>query len=282
MGAGAETAEPPPTDASTTSSPTSGGQSTDPIDGDTGSSSRGPSTGDPTTSGDTTGDIETGDAESDSTEGRTDSDATETGSEPDDTIYDIRQGEVPLNSMVEVRDVIVTGVGSNGFYVQEPMSGMFSGTWVFTGMGGPPPPALGDVVDLAGVHEEFFGLTEINVAEGSVTVTATPGAGNVPSAQVLAPAELGEPWEGVFVRIQNDTFEVAEIGAGPQNDFRVTDTSGVSMWVDDNIYDAEASGDFPGFAIGSTFVGIQGPVGFAFDEFRIAPRAMGDLSGYQQ
>jgi hypothetical protein len=201
-----------------------------------------------------------------------------TGGDAPVTIYQIQQGEIEVDSAVLVEDAICTAVASNGFFMQEPEGGEWSGIWVFTGMGA-ALPALGDVVTVTGVYEEFFELTEINTMAGSVTVTESPGEGNVPAPETIALTDVGESWESVFVRVTGNSLRVSELHPMPAvHEFLVTDGVGM-VWIDDLMYDA-TTGDFPGFGLFASFTDIQGPLNFAFMEFRVAPRMMSDLSGY--
>jgi predicted extracellular nuclease len=233
--------------------------------GDPDTTGSGPTTGpDPTDA--------TGDATSD--------DATSTGPGGDtDTIYEIQSGDVPRNSEVTITEVIATGIGDNGLFIQDPRGGQYSGIWVFAGMSGPTLPALGDVVNVTGTYDEYFELSEIDVSAGEITVVDSPGAANVPAPASVTTAELGEPWEGVHVRIGADTYTVSEVAA-MNDEFRVVDRGGAAIWVDDELFSVPGSGAFDGLSVGSTFGAIQGPLHYTFDEFKIAPRAASDLEGY--
>jgi predicted extracellular nuclease len=197
------------------------------------------------------------------------------------TIPEIQQGDIAEDTAVEVTDAICTAVAGSGFFVQDAAGGEWSGIWVFTGDEG-PFPALGDVVTVVGVYNEFFDLSQIDTTGGgSVTVTDSPGEANVPAPELLAVADLGESWEAVLVRVAGDTFTVVELSAVMNvNEFRVEDGGADSVWVDDFMYDVVDAGDLAGFDIGASFDAIQGPLNFSFEEFKIAPRTLDDLSGY--
>jgi predicted extracellular nuclease len=197
------------------------------------------------------------------------------------TIPEIQMGDVAEDTAVEVTDAICTAVASNGFFMQDVAGGEWSGIWVFTGNGG-PFPALGDVVTVVGVYDEFFDLSQIGTTGGgSVTITESPGEANVPAPAAIAVTDVSENWESVLVRISGDTFTVEEISDVMNvNEFRVEDGGANSVWVDDFIYDVIDAGDFAGFGVGASFDAIQGPLNFSFMEFKIVPRTMDDLSGY--
>ena len=197
------------------------------------------------------------------------------------TIPEIQQGDVDEDTAVEITDAIVTAIGFGGFFMQDAAGGEWSGIWVYVGDDG-TLPALGDVVTVVGVYEEFFDLSQIDATGGgSMEVTDSPGEGNVPAPEALTLADLGESWEGVFVRVADDTFTVQELHEMKDvNEFRVENEGGDSVWVDDFMYDVIEEGDLADFGVGATFDAIQGPLNFTFEEFKIAPRTLDDLSNY--
>jgi predicted extracellular nuclease len=197
------------------------------------------------------------------------------------TIPEIQQGDVDEDTAVEITDAITTAIGFGGFFMQDAAGGEWSGIWVYVGDDG-EVPALGDVVTVVGVYEEFYDLSQIDATGGgSMVVTDSPGEGNVPAPEALAITDLGESWESVFVRVADDTFTVQELSdVKDVNEFRVENEGGDSIWVDDFMYDVVEEGDLAGFGVGATFDAIQGPLNFTFDEFKIAPRTVDDLSNY--
>ncbi len=262
------------TDDPTTTSPTSPTGSSSPTS-TTATSGMTMSTTMSTDPSDSTSEVVT---DSDPTTSVGESESDSTGAPGDAvTIYEIQQGDVPLDTEVLVVDAVCTGVGNNGFFIQDPDGGEWSGIWVFTGMGG-PFPALGDVVTVAGVYEEFFDLTEINVADGTVEVTQSPGPGNMPAPANIEIGEVAESWESVVVRLANNAYSVTAVG--PMAEFTVTSNIGESVAVDDHLYDAIGSGDFPGLGVGASFTTIQGPLNYTFGAFKVAPRRGEDLTGY--
>jgi predicted extracellular nuclease len=209
----------------------------------------------------------------------TSEDSSTTEARAELTIYEIRQGDVPLDTSVMVSGAICTAVASNGFFLQDPAGGEWSAIWVFTGVDA-RLPGLGDVLMVAGTYEEFFELSTINVSDGMVTVIDSPGEDNVPAPEAIDVDEIGESWESVFLRLSDASIRVAELHPMPAiHDFRVEPSAGGTVWVDDLIYDA-TTGDFASFGVDAAFTMIQGPLNYAFSEYRIAPRSMTDLAGY--
>ncbi len=245
-------------DTGTTDAPgTTMGTTTDP--GDSTTTSEGSATS-PTTDG----------GESTSSGGESSS-----GGVDDDTLYEIQDGTIAEGVAVDVRGVVVTAVYTNAFFVQEPAGGQFSGAYVFVQAA--PAVAVGDEVDLIGVTAEFNGLTEVDVTAGMVSPTGNTGINLVP--EVIALADVGEPWESVLVRLQGAPLTVIDVSQF--DEFDVNDGGLDDARVDDLLYNVlDFPADFPGFGIGATFTAVQGPLNFSFGSFKVAPREFTDLEGY--
>jgi hypothetical protein len=237
--------------------------------------------------------------ESDTTETDTETDTTETDTETDTTtdtetetatestgggtvtIYEIQDGTVPSDTQVEVLDVWVTAVRTTGFFAQEMLGGPNSGIWVYVGNDGPDISglAIGDVVEITGLATEFGPLTEIDANLGTVVEIGSiaPIVPDVITTADLA-ADVGEPWESVYVRVEGDISVSALPGF---DEFEITDAEGSAI-VDNYLYNLIADGDvdFPLFGFGATFTAIQGVVNASQDQFKLAPRSAGDLEGY--
>ncbi len=130
-------------------------------------------------------------------------------------------------SVVTTRNNVVTCLGTNGFFIQTPTArtdndlDTSDGIFVFTG--GALTVAVGDLVDVTGEVDEFFGLTEFR---GGSTVTVvgsgvppTPVAFNatVPSADPDFPscAIEFECYEGMLVEITGGTVTGPNQRFGP-------------------------------------------------------------------
>ncbi|MFQ5525066.1 MAG: lamin tail domain-containing protein [Thermoanaerobaculia bacterium] len=90
-------------------------------------------------------------------------------------------------SVVNTADNVVTCLSTNGFFMQTPTSrtdgdvATSDGIFVFTG--GAPGVAVGDLVDVSGAVDEFFGFTEF--AGGSTVAVTGNDPGQVPAAVVF-------------------------------------------------------------------------------------------------
>jgi len=286
---GTDTGEPGTSTAPTTGADASSDTSTGPVDatstGDSG-------TGEPATastgatatgtSGDP-GDTSTGDPST----GDTSRGDTTTGA-GGDTIYAIQNGTIAEASPVVVAGVIVTAVAPDlsGLFAQEPDGGEYSGIWVAVGDG----PAIdklgiGDEVDVTGTTVELAGRTTLDAAAGSVTPTGVKNLvvapEPLPSAVFSNPA-LAEPWESVLIRVSGAPLAVVgPLGGG---EFKLAD-QGVALAVDDLLFNVPADAlAFPGLGSGATFTQIAGVLNAdgEFDVYKLAPRRLEDLVGYQK
>lgn len=142
-------------------------------------------------------------------------------------------------SAVTTQNNVVTAVGVDGFFMQTPASrtdgdiATSDGIFVFTG--GAPAVAVGDLVDVSGNVQEFFGFTEFG-SGSSITVSGTgtlPAPvtfdASVPSPDSLAPScglfEF-ECYEGMLIEIANGTVTGPNqrFGTDPVAEVQITAT----------------------------------------------------------
>jgi len=140
---------------------------------------------------------------------------------------------------------------------------------------------IGDLVDISGIAIEFDDeLTEIDASMGTVDEVGVvdPAAPDVVELAELAP-DVGEPWEGVFVRIEGEPLDVTD---EPGFDEFIVSLEMDSAFVDNYVYNIYTDGvmDFPGFGVGASFTAIQGPLNFTFGAYKVAPRLATDFEGY--
>ncbi|MCH9686108.1 MAG: lamin tail domain-containing protein, partial [Deltaproteobacteria bacterium] len=219
---------------------------------------------------------ETGATSAGSTAATTEPGST-TASTGDDTIYQIQDGTIGEEMMVDVRGVVVTAVYSNAVFVQEPEGGAWSGVYVF--LDAKPSVDIGDEVDIVGQTQEFSDRTEIDVTAGCVTPTGTQGIVIEPETVALVDLAPGvaEPWESVLVRVEATPLSVLALVGG--DEFEVGGVDAVQ--VDGLLYDALADGDsFPNLGVGAGFSAVVGPLNYSGGDFKIAPRRAVDLSDY--
>jgi hypothetical protein len=196
-------------------------------------------------------------------------------------LHDVRQGAVASGDDATLVEVVVTAVGPDGIFVEEPGGGEFSGMWVYLGTGWDTfwgPIAQGDLLDVSGQFLDFYGRAEVNVPAGGSPEVVVVGSAAVPAPEILTADFLSdpgnaEPWEGVLVEL--DDVEVGQpdlIGYA----FDVVDAAspGGAVLVDDTLH------RYSGYATlvtGQGFTSVTGPLDYAFSAFAVLPRDESDL-----
>lgn len=195
----------------------------------------------------------------------------------DATIFQLQQDEICTQEVVTVTGAVVTSgltFKKDGFFIQDPAGGEYSGIFVFIGENNPNGVVInpGDVVTVTGAFDEFYGASQIEVtAAADIQVT---GTGTVPAPEVVTPADIttggpkAEAYEGVLVQVDNVTVAANDLGFG---EFSVDDM----LRVDDLFF---AMADWPLPNPGDQFASIVGPLAYTFDTTKIAPRTAADLT----
>jgi cytosine/adenosine deaminase-related metal-dependent hydrolase len=187
-------------------------------------------------------------------------------------IADVRDPSSPLHpaegTAVTLSNVVVTGVSSGGFFVQDPSATEFGALYVY----GDTSPSVGQLVTVSGTYEEYFGLTELT----GPTVTIQ-GAGALPAPIVAAPCDVGtggadaERFESMLVSVAN--VSVSDTNPDAPSDYdefevdgclRVDDLLCASCWLDQP-------------ANGTLYSSITGPLTYSFSNTKLVPRDAADL-----
>lgn len=182
------------------------------------------------------------------------------------TIFEIQNttdagGASPLVNQNVITSGVVTGVKSGTGYFLQDGTGPWNGIYVNDAAN---TPALGDIVELTAAVQENFTFTRLN----TVTAYAVLSSGNaIPAAEVLNPTTASqEQWESVLVTISDvecmtlpDSFQ----------EWVISNWLG-SAKVDDLLYAATPT-------VGA-FYTITGPMIYSFEEWKILPRDINDLS----
>lgn len=196
------------------------------------------------------------------------------------TIYSIKSGATPVGSVVRVQNAIVTGKGSNGFFMQvkEGDAGYTgpdnSGIFAFTGAGAPTLAAVtvGNRVTVDGSVAVFNGQLELDSISG---VTADPGIEAAPAPiSVTAPevttgGSRAAALESVIVRLGPSTATAINAAQG---EFTVMDAAGTVV-VDDFLFVPA-----PAITMGQTFGSVTGVLALRSMVSKIEPRAATDLT----
>ncbi len=209
----------------------------------------------------------------------TDTDAeTETGSVGGlVTIYEIQQGMVPEEDIVQLENVVIsTPVQSekSAMFVQEMAGGEYSGIYIYMYdevlMGLDLAP--GDVVNLKGQYTEFYESSQITVSDPSDLTIVSSGAPPVPevvnAADVATGGSKSEAYESVLISVENVMVSNPSLEFGG---FEVDS----SLYVTDFFFPKMG----PEVTQGASIERISGALIYSFSEFRIAPRSVSDIEG---
>ena len=195
------------------------------------------------------------------------------------TIYNIQNGSIPENSLIEVRDVVVTSptfksssksTDNDSFFVIEKEGGKYSGIYVFF-KNNKADVAIGDLVDIRGTYMEYFNNSQIVATEVIKKGTSPlPAPVDVDPAKVKTGGEESESYEGVLVRILNvDVTNDSVLGTDgkPHGDFEVTGGLIVGKIFPRN-YRAKN---------GDHLESVIGILNYSFDQMRLQPRDDNDI-----
>jgi hypothetical protein len=163
---------------------------------------------------------------------------------------------------------VVTGLGDNGFFLQDPAASAFGGLYVF----GDTSPSVGQLVTVTGNYEEYFGLTELT----NPTVTVQ-GPGSLPTPLAVSACDVGtggpdeERYESMLVEVTD--VDVTDANPDAPSDFDEFEVEGC-LRVDDLLC-ADCWADQP--TVGTNYPAITGPLYYSFSNTKIVPREASDL-----
>jgi cytosine/adenosine deaminase-related metal-dependent hydrolase len=196
------------------------------------------------------------------------------------SIVDIQNGTVPTGAAIRIVGAVVTGVGYNGFSIQDPTvaSGEYAGVYIYTSTA--PTVAIGEIVEVSGPVTEFHGLTEIG-GPSPATIVSHVAGGTVPTPiSITVAMATDERWESVLVTLTGIT-SVTNPYACTTDDAACSDTnvwrlnSSVNGW--DSMYegtDVQWTAAAAALGAGDTVTGV---VGYRFSSVRIQPRLLTDF-----
>ncbi len=200
------------------------------------------------------------------------------------TIYDIKQNMVPLGTPVRVSNALVTGVGSNGFFVQvkETDAGYsgsaFSGLFVFTGTGAPTlaNANVGARVTIDGRVASFVGQIELDTVTSVTVDNAGPEAAPAPIAVAYADIKTGalgaSQLESVIVSLGASDVTANDANFGEYS-LTPDGTAADTLIADDFLF---APDPLP--AVGTHFSAITGILAMRQSASKLEPRDAGDLT----
>ena len=190
------------------------------------------------------------------------------------TIFQLQMDQVcPGTEMVTVSGAVVTSgltFKNDGFFIQDPMGGEYSGIYVFLGADNPNMITAnpGDIVTVTGSFDEFYGSSQLEATDVQVTGSTTlPAPAVVAAADITTGGPKAEAYESVIVQVEDVTVVANDLGFGEwsvDSDLRV-----------DDLFFAIPDWTIPD--PGAKYDAIAGPLVFSFDTTKIAPRTADDL-----
>ncbi len=191
------------------------------------------------------------------------------------SVYDIQytdqaNGNSPYSGQTVSVGGIVTAIefDDEKYFISDREGGPWSGVYVYDYS---TFPALGDSVVVTADVVEYYELTEMSqVSSATVESSGNP----LPEPAVITCSDLtgadAEQWEGVLVKIIAPTCSNPVDSYG---DFKITDTSGASIYVMDGFFTYNELNP----QAGDQFTAITGVVQYSYSYFRICPRTSADI-----
>jgi hypothetical protein len=163
-----------------------------------------------------------------------------------------------------------TSVNSYGFFIADAAGGPWSGLYIYNQT---YHPNLGDLVQITGTVNEYYGLTEISQLTTFQVLSQDnplPEPAEINSG-ALNNLSSGEQWESVLVKVLN-----VSVVTEPNNyqEFYVDDGSGVCQ-IDDQFFGSGHS--WSNITLGQVYSEITGIVDYAYNYYAINPRFLSDL-----
>ncbi len=200
------------------------------------------------------------------------------------TVYEIKQGLLPLGQAVSLQGVLVTARTSTGFFVQVKAGDPtyagpeYSGLFIFNST--PVEPGQRLSIDL-GTVASFDGQLQLSGISGVNVLSSGEGppAPTVATADELQAGPRAAALEGVVVEVQNVTVTsvAPALGAGdsaPSNEFVVDGPSGAidTLRVDDLLF---LLTPFP--TVSEQFAALRGVLTFRHGNSKLEPRSVEDV-----
>ncbi len=197
------------------------------------------------------------------------------------TIYKIKNGMVPVGAAVRIVNALVTGKGSNGFFVQIKetdtgyVSADHSGLFVYTGTMAPTlmNANVGARVSVDGAVALFQGQTELDSVTAVTQTAAGPEPMPAPIPVTYADVKTGGPraltLESVIVSLPGASVSAVNTMFG---EFTLTDTATNSLIVDDLLFVP------PVPAVGANFSSVRGILTLRNMSSKLEVRSAADLT----
>ena len=182
------------------------------------------------------------------------------------TIFDLQQGQVPEDTTVTLREVLVSSpltLEGDGFFIQDPAGGEYSGMYIYLqGSFSDLYLSVGDQITLTGSYTEYYDFSEVTVT--SETAIEVTGYDELPITAVSDVTDW-EPYESVIVTLGEQTIQDCSNQYG-----EVGLSEGIQM--DDAFFGFDSSK-------GDVYESITGAIAYSYGEFKLWPRDEADLAG---
>ncbi|MEO0324182.1 MAG: amidohydrolase family protein, partial [Myxococcota bacterium] len=197
------------------------------------------------------------------------------------TVYDLKQGVVPVGTRVVLQGLVVTAAGGagteGGLYVQQaPDSADYAGV-DFSGLflaADVTAAAVGDELAVEGTLVSFFDRLQLEDVTLMVTRSGVAfEAEDVLPEEIATDGSRAAALDQVFVRVEDVVAGPTEDSSGPDDvpdRFGEVSASGVRM--DDELFDyTDRVGP------GTEMAFLEGPLAYSFGNSKIRPRSLADL-----
>ncbi|HUS29035.1 MAG TPA: thrombospondin type 3 repeat-containing protein [Kofleriaceae bacterium] len=197
------------------------------------------------------------------------------------TIYAIKKGEVSTGTTVRIENALVTGKGTNGFFMQTKagdagyMGADFSGIFVYTGAMAPTlaKATVGLRVTVDGKVTNFQNQLELDTVASVTPTTMVGEAAPTPVATTYADVKTGGPkaaaYEAVLISVGAATVSALNATFGEYTLTAGSDT----LIVDDFLYVTPANGS----AVGTSYSTVIGILALRQQASKLEPRSAADL-----
>lgn len=185
----------------------------------------------------------------------------------DPTPASVAEVQTGVTGTVQLTGVIATtgtNLSGDGFFVQDDGGGEWSGVYIYSDAVGDLGINEGDVLDITGSVTEYYDLTEIVISDASDVVVTGSGS---PTAYAVASAPADwESLEGVLITAQGLSL------TGDPDEYGESPTDWGDLVLDDMFWDYSGT-----YSNGASLGDVTGVVTYAYEDWRLAPRASGDI-----